>query len=134
MVYKDLDLRRTTTRERVRRYRANVTPKAVTPVKTQVVTPNVRPVEQSQVYVSSMAAEMMAEPVDRTSLVRPERDERTYANAVLCEPVSSGCRDCKELSYRVGVGMSCPRGKVSTSIQSVFEAEVNPDHDCAEVA
>ena len=60
--------------------------------------------------------------------VRP--DERTYANAVLSEPVASGCRKCKLLSYQPGKGMSCPRGSHTTGATSVFEAEVNPDADC----
>ena len=52
------------------------------------------------------------------------------------QPISvrpHSCAGCKQLAYNPGVGMSCLHGTVATSIQSIFENEVNPEQDCTEL-
>ena len=65
-----------------------------------------------------------AKALDQVDSVRPEQ-------SIPVRPHS--CAGCKQLTYRPGVGMRCLHGTVATSIQSIFENEVNPEHDCTEL-
>ena len=65
-------------------------------------------------------------------IVRPEGDGFAYTKLrePTCAAVVCGCRGCRLMTYHPGKGLSCPAGEWSTSIEDVFEANVNPDGDC----
>ena len=122
-------------RDYMRRYRAKKGQSAVKGQKQRSENAPECPVTNELPVRPTVRPPESVRPVRPTELVRPVkpesvRPEQAYANAVLCEPVSSGCRGCKLMSYKPSEGMFCPAGRYATASAAIFEENINPYRDC----